>query len=409
MDVPDKSGAQWELLRRILFVFLPVLAVLIGFWGDFSPLVYIRQADFKHEQKEPHAMGIGPLTEEEQRLAEMPLTQYIEEVTRNHLIIVQGKAWQDLLSKAGRSFAANQPVPGWESRADGFYLEFNDLYMLYFRPDERPIDEIITRIDPQADNYIRLADSNTVYQIGQIVPSTPTLGAWPTEYPSAMIYPLRKYAWPLVVLGVLAYIFIPRPRKDPRIVEMSRWRLALMDWLAAVMFMMFFGLPFFITAHTQGALSDYIVLTAIFWMLALLGLTLVYWSAWYASYRIWVGNGKIRIFSLKGIEDYNLWDLEYVQPAALRAPRWLIFGTLVGGVAGGSIGTTGQGMILAGSQQNGLYLKAKDGRSAYIWFSSQTGADAMLNFDVLLNELEKAHSPRRDDILDIRAIFPPLH
>lgn len=408
MDMPTNSGSQFEVLRRIILVLLPVIAVVLTFWGDFSALVYISNADFAHEQKQPHIMGIGPLTDEEVRLSELPLDQYIAEVTKGRVIVVRGAAWENLFAKVSNSFASNRPAKGWEYRADGFYYEFHDLTKLYFRPTEKPIEQIVARAKTKDPGYLRLADAKNIYLINIVTPSSPTLGVWPTQYPSALIYPLRKYAWPLAVIGILIYIAVPRPRKNERIVELSRWRLVVMDWLAAVMFIVFFGLPFFITSHSQAAFSDYLVLSAVFWLLALLMLCLVYWSAWYASYRIYVGNGKIRIFNLGRVADFNLWDLEYVQPAALRPPRWLIMGTLLAGAAAANPGAAGQGMILAGSEQNGLYLKARDGRAAYIWFTTQLGVEAMLNFDVLLDELEKANPPRYDEVKEIRAIFPPM-
>lgn len=120
---------------------------------------------------------------------------------------------------------------------------------------------------------------------------------------------------------------------------------------------------------------------------------------------------RLQIISLRGRQEFLYSDLDYRQGVALRPPRWLIILSYVAAFAGrGAAQTAGQmgrAMILDASQAGGWYLKSKDNRSAYVWFTDQMGSIAMKNLKRLTQALEAAQVPLKEEVIMIRRIFPP--
>ncbi len=122
-------------------------------------------------------------------------------------------------------------------------------------------------------------------------------------------------------------------------------------------------------------------------------------------------DGGFDIRTLRGHEAFDYADIEEIQGALLRPPKWLIVLSFVAALLGKSgaarMGQTGRALMLAGSAANGMRVTRKDGRSRFVWVSDQMGGKAMEHLDAFVGGLEKAGVPIKDTVFPVRALFPP--
>ncbi|HWP97375.1 MAG TPA: hypothetical protein VN426_11065 [Syntrophomonadaceae bacterium] len=399
--MPDRSGTPFELWRRLLPLLFIILAVFLLFYTDLSPILSLRDPDFARQQK-----SLKQWTDEEEALAALPLDQYIARITQGSLIKVQGPEWENFFYQCFNSFNSGHPTKEWEHRLSPMDQEYAYHIHLFFHPSEAPLTTIPPSLKPGATYYLQLGENPARFiEVYYKQPELGPLGAAAPDIPGAFAYPLRRIGWFFLAAAALLYIALPWPRHQDHLVEYKRPRMILADILGFVLFSMFFVVPQAVVGSTQAALTEYILFTLVFWLMAAPGLLLVNWAIRLAKYRIFIGADQIRIFTLSGWQDFIFTQIDYVQPAHIRPPRWLIILSLLGGAP--SPGTAGQGMLLSVSDSPGLYIHSQNGDSAYIWFSDQMGNVAMRNIDELRQVLLSAQIPLRPEVLDLRAVFPP--
>lgn len=416
----DSFSAPLEILRRLALTISLVLSVALAFLTDFRPYVTVRPVDFAKKQE-----NVNRWLEEYEQISRMSLHEYIAYETKDKLISVDGAEWQNFFQQVSDSFEHNMPVKGWEFRIREDELKDSlksmktgehdrrSFYYLFFRPAEPPLKTVMQFLKTGA-YYLKLNSPSVKYLELNYSPAYELTGfgnssRWPVEFS----YPDRKYSLWIALTGLIIYIILPWPKTAPHIVAMTRWRVILMDMASIfILFFLFFALPFFIIGGTVEALTDYIFFTLIFWILAALGVILIYWAMHYAVYRIYVHDDRMEIISLKGHQEFPYSDISFIQPATLRPPKWLIILSFLSIFLGKGVaqtaGQAGRTALLSSSKGNGLYVKGKDNGSAYIWFSDPMGNMSFDNFDRLTDALKKAKVPAKDDLIEIRAVSPPL-
>jgi hypothetical protein len=224
------------------------------------------------------------------------------------------------------------------------------------------------------------------------------------------MFPLRKYSLILLLIGLAAYVFLPRRKKDPEAIYYAGWRIVLGDFAAFLLFGAFFALPFFIVGGTVQAFTRGWMFCLIFWPLGFLGLWLLQTNNWYADYRINLREDGFLLESGKKSFDIPLSRIEEYRPLILTAPRWLVWASAaaaMGSRGTARIGASGRALMLAGSEYGGLGLKLKDGSSAFFWITDAMGTNALKNSKRMVKMLGDADICKIDEPEVIRSVAVP--
>jgi len=412
----EKVSTPFELPRRLL----STLLLIVGVWLTFStyerPYLMVSAIESAGKTAQPRANAqslLGPQAEEISAARERKIP----------LVTVGGDEWTAFFDKVSQSFAGGLPVPEWRENIVGYDRREiaragkARLKTLYFALDDPPFRAIADQLSANHTSFLRLEAPRPVsLKVFVSPPYHPNLGG---SGPFADSYYPRKYAYPLgstglymMVAGLLIYLVLPWPRGAPNVVEVARWRVIGMDFMAIVlMFGVFFALPFLIVGRSIGVVTEYWFLSVVFWFIAALGAILIYWAAYYAALRVVVSRDGLRIVTLRGTRDFRFADIEFVQPATFLPPKWLMVASFVGVFLGRNLASTagqlGRATILASSEAGGFFLKTRNGETAYLWMTDQSGNIAMKNLDRLADAMEHSKVPVKDGTLVLRGIFPP--
>jgi hypothetical protein len=410
------ASAPFELPRRLL----PTLLLIAGVWLTFStyekPYLMVGAMEPAREKTGPRAGAqflLGPQAEE----------IYSARERQTPVVTVSGDQWTTFFDKVGRSFAAGVPVPEWHEHVVGHDRREiarsgkTRLKSLYFALDDPPFPAIADQLSTNRSFFLRLeAPQPTTLKLFVSPPYHPNLGAsGPFEdsyYPRKFAYPFGSTGLYVMAAGLFLYLVLPWPRGAPNVVEITRWRVIGMDFLAiVVIFGVFFTLPFLIVGRSIGVVAEYWFLTAFFWFIAALGAILTYWTAYYAVLRVVVFTDRLRIVTLRGARDFRFADIEFIQPVTFLPPKWLIvasfLGVFLGRSAASTAGQLGQAMILNSSEAGGFFLQSRNGEAAYLWITDQSGNIAMRHLDRLADAMEQSKVPVKEGTLVLRGIFPP--
>ena len=242
--------------------------------------------------------------------------------------------------------------------------------VLFFRPDESPVNSLASQFHHDNDVvYISLTNGNrTEYLQAEYRTYNNEdflLGSGFINYPTPpiyMLFPYRKYSLWVVLLGLLLYIFLPVQQKNPEAIKYPRWRMVLGDVVSFLMIVPFFFFPFLITGGTLQAFTQGWPLFFFFWPILILGIWLLFISAWLAGFSIVVTDDRLRFFTSKGEREFLYKDMKFYQPVIFKPPKWLIALSWIAALSGkGSsrIGATGRAMILSGSASGSIGIQIK--------------------------------------------------
>ncbi|MGE5330007.1 MAG: hypothetical protein ACM3KR_10950 [Deltaproteobacteria bacterium] len=397
------AGTPFEVIRRLLFFLLIILSVFAFTYAELSQSVVISQVE--KEEVVPDSTDYGNSLIDKVSRIKNKAKEKIEE--KKGQIKVKGTEWEEIFSKAEETYNYDRPAKGWENKITSSDLKFNNIYYIFFKPDEKPIASIYDKLNDGKSHLLKLAVKEPKYlEIMTKNTEIHGLNGLINDVPSDFAYPYRKYALALIVLAFVLYLIIPGPKKDTNTIRMKRGRIVLADFASYLLFLPFFALPFFIIGGVKAALGEYIIFTSVFWAVSILGLILIYWSIKYAKLEIKVTEEGFWKFGLGTKEEFKFSDIDYIQRAVISAPKKLTAATIISDVASPG-GLSGVGLLTAVNSNGGLYIKTKDNRSAYIWYSDSFGNVMLKNFDVLINALEKNNIPVKEEMIDIRRVFPP--
>lgn len=412
----ERASAPFEMARRLLPTLLLIAGVCLPFPTYEKPYLMLSPVEPATDKARPRANAqslLGPQAEE----------IYAARERKIPIVTVSGDEWVTFFDKASRSYAGGVPVPEWRENVVGYDRREIARYgkarlkNLYFALDDPPFRVVAGELSANHTSFLRLeAPQPATLKAFVSPPYHPNLG---DSTPFSDSYYPRKFAYPygsaglyVMAAGLLVYLALPWPRGAPNVVEITRWRLIGMDFLSIVIaFGVFFTLPFFIVGRSIGVVTEYWFLTAVFWLIASLGAILIYWAAYYAVLRVVVLPDRLRIVTLRGTRDCRFADIEFVQPATFLPPRWLIIvsylGVFLGRNTAASAGQLGRAMILSSSEAGGFFLKSRNGETAYLWITDQSGNIAMRHLDRLADAMEQSKVPVKEGTLVLRGIFPP--
>ncbi len=403
-----------EIWRRGVLLACFVLALGSAKLAVLRPLVSLERLDFKAEQGRERAWS-----EEGARLKALPLEAYVAEKTRDKTVEVSGPEWAALF--AGLAAAdENEPAAAvWLDRApaDERRRGFTGKWY-FFRPGESPIQGAAGRLTRNAERiYVRLADSPGEYlqaELHLFSNDDFQFGSGFSHYPkppARFLFPYRRFSGWIILLGLAAYVFLPRRRREKGAVAYPAWRIVLSDFASFLLIVPFLSLPLFIIGGTVQAVLRGWMLCLIFWPLGLLGVWLLRVIAGYAGYEILLRPDGLLIRDGRREESVPFASLKHYRPLDLRPPRWLVRAGWLAALAGrGSAraGAAGRALLLSGFSNGGVGLGRKDGSSVFIWVTDAMGSEALKNAGKMLKALDKAGVPRLDEVQEIRSVAPPI-
>jgi hypothetical protein len=278
-----------ESWRRGILLACVGLALGTAKFAALKPLVTLQTIDFAGEQRD-----VRTWTEEGARLKGLPLAEYIAEKTKGASTDVSGPAWAALFAGLRAADANEGDARTWLERAPADERRWgfsNKSY--FFRPEEAPVAAIAGKLARDADRvYVEMRRGETVeylraelhvfsgddFHFGSGFSHMP-------KPPASFLFPYRRYSGLIALLGLAAYLFLPRHKKEKGAIFYPAWRNALGDFAAFLLIVPFFALPFLIVGGTVQAVTQGWMLCLIFWPLALLGVWLLRIMAWYADMR----------------------------------------------------------------------------------------------------------------------------
>jgi hypothetical protein len=177
--------------------------------------------------------------------------------------------------------------------------------------------------------------------------------------------------WILLVLGFLAYAFLPWPKKPPDSIRYSRFRgVILPDLLGYGLTAFFFSLGAGIVA--QGApIGAFIALG----MMGLFSLSLNTIAAWYEVYEIEVLPGGILRRTLFGKELLRFEEMAGAGPVRYSMPQWMRW--LAALAVFVNWRATAPLLIQSGRHDPGISIRMNDGRVRTIWGTALPGYSAI--------------------------------
>jgi len=401
-----------ELWRRVILLGSVFAAILVALFASLSPVVIVRHVDFAEKQKgEGSYLGVRLMTERTQRLAALPLEDYIAEATKGRLFVVGGPEWEALAENALAAVKNRPLAKDWQRRLP------SDKYpmgVLFFKPGEPPVDGLASlfagsrepvtlRIEMNGTPRFLKAEyrtySNEDFHLGGGFTNTPTP---PTDF----LFPGRKWSPWVAAAGLVLYIVLPWPRRPPEALAYRRWRVVLCDVAALILTVPFFAFPFLITGGTVQAFTEGWPLFFFFWPIAFIGLLLVRLAVWYSSFALLPLPDRLRIWGPRGERDFPFAEMDFFQPVVIRPPKWLIALSWLGALSGkGSsrIGAAGRAMILSSSQWGCLAVRLKTGKDLFLSITDQLGTDT-LGADRIVAALKEAGVREVDEIREMRSL-----
>lgn len=416
-----------EILRRWVLVLGLLLAAVFATWTDFRPYYVVSAPDMSAIGMEQVLTRVLP----PKNLASEGDDALIPESAQREkngksVVVVTGAEWQSWFNPVNRALTSGELSDNWLYRlsADQVrdvkrYQEKKtsfkpDIRRLVFAQNEAPLSGLFDGKKPGCDEILLVLNSGGERQVLKVyfsrAPELTGLGSGVYGVPEAFSYPLR-HLWYVPLLVMLSvYVILPVAMSADNVCVYKRWQVILCDLVGCMLYGMFMALPFFIVGGTIEALTTWIGFTAIFWAMAALGLCLLWWSYFYAVYRIHVVDDRLVFCFPSAIKVVAFKDMTTLEHVRVVPPKWLIvlsfWAALLGKGARGA-GQLGRASLLATSSSEGLCIGTRDGDAVYIWLTNSMGENSLTHFDLLLDSLKAAPAEELADVRQFEAIFPP--
>ena len=403
-----------EIWRRGVLLACVCLAMWAAKFAVLKPLMSVRTVDFAEKQK-----GETRWTDEGKRLAALSLEDYVADKTKGVRLQVSGHDWERFFMAARAASGGKPPDRSWARRipADERHYGFTD-ETVFFRPGEPPVREIAGRFKADNDRAYLVLEAAGVpayleityhiyssddFHFGSGFSRMP-------KPPAAFLYPYRRTSLWILIVGLGAYLLLPRRKKSPNAIEYAAWRNILGDFASFLLIVPFFFLPLLIVGGSVQALTQGWMLCLVLWPLGMMGVWLLRTMAWYAGYRILLEDAGLILESGGLSVPVRYADIIASRPLVLMPPRWLVrlsFLAAMSGRGAARVGAAGRAFLLAGSEYGGLGLTLKDKSEVYIWVTDAMGSSALKNAKGLVKRLAAAGIPVAKEPETLRSVAVP--
>jgi len=398
-----------EILRRIIFYSCFVLGILLYMYAQLEPVVIVELFNpFENKGIFTKKYAQSLLSEtERQALKDKRLADI-----RSKTIQIEGSEWEDIYKnlKALQNQRSLNPdkwniSDNWKKRLP------SDQYpskVFFFKSVEPPVNRFSNYLRYDNDqlylyltsinSYLKLeyrAYSDDDFHLGSGFSNLPRPPNW-------ILYPYRKFAIFLFIFGILSYLFLPYRAISKDALRYPKWRVIAGDFAVFILIAVFFSLPLFIAGGTIQAFTVGTPITAVMWLISLLGFYSIKIGAWYASYQILPIDEGIRIATYKGIRLFRYDEMEYFQPVIFKPPKWLIILTWLAALSGRS--GAGRAILLSSSQTGTIGIRLKNGKELFIAVTDQMGNEALKGFEKIIEKLRSFGVKELDEIREIRSM-----
>ncbi len=403
-DTTGPSAGVIEISRRTILLVAVLVGVFLFELAAESPLITLGTVDFAYEQK---TVGGSYIDEEERVLRELPLHRFIEEVTRDKVLSLEGEDWERFLSdiatgeglwgglslaqrtsgdNPGRpvyffrggelSLFADLPAENGSPREGHYYLK---------RPDGEPNEMIRLNVNHFTDDDFVMGDGLQTYP----------------EPPARVFYPYRRTGYLIMLLGLVGYVVVGRLRKkDPEEYCYQKRPIVLSDFLGICFAGLFLLLPLLVVGSSRLAFGPLFFFTAVMLLFSFSGAVILGLSAHYASLSLKFFPWGIRYETLSGSRNITYSEVKSFSVAAKEMSKWLVRMLWVVALFGrgpSSFTAAGQAVLLSRANAGGLALDMKNGERIFIWLTDMTGAPIFADYEDIVQRLEKEGIPIESD------------
>ncbi|MFX4262926.1 hypothetical protein ACOBQJ_12060 [Pelotomaculum propionicicum] len=389
--MPVASG-RMELWRRMALL-LGVIAGLALFFYVAPALVSVTAVDWAQEQADELRSPSGYVSAEDKRLSQLPLEDYIKEKTGGKATPVDSRQWADFFQQVQLASGSQYGVSSYGDRVsdedkDAFWKPIGPV-QVFFKPDEIPWAQWGLAAEDGDGVYVSTTvGGKTAYLLLRYLDYNNSVSAMSKPYrvaPGWLYHPYRNLGLGIMAAGLLLYIFLPRRRKQPDDIAYSAGSMLAGDIVALILLLPFYGLPFLVNGGTVQAVTGMWPVSAAMWFLACICVMLLYYNAWYASYRIELTPEAMYRITFRGVQEYRFDEIATAGLVTLRNPGWfrkLFMALALISFMGrrSSPQPVGSAILAAGAAYGGLEISGR-GKPLYIWFTDQWGGTIIRNFN----------------------------
>lgn len=223
-------------------------------------------------------------TEQDQYLVQLPLDQYIQTVIKDKVIHVQGPEWESLFKNVLAAETGATVDEAWAKHINKASYS-NDFY---FCPSDAPLSKTTAGLQPDfREGYLALDQGGQTTYLRLRYLDSEGLSSGMDEPPTGIFYPYRIFSPWLALIGLAAYIFLPRQKRGPNTIHYAGWRILLGDLVGFLLIFLFFSLPILIAGGSSQVITKGWLLPALFfWVFILLAAWWLGYNAWYAAYNL---------------------------------------------------------------------------------------------------------------------------
>ncbi|SDY50544.1 hypothetical protein [Tindallia californiensis] len=395
----DLATGKWELWRRLLLLLCCALAAWFYMYVSTTPLLRVHNAQMERRQEREIAGQF--VTERQRHLAVLPLEEYASVIAGENLVFVEGSEWEIFIRKIAEQNGTNH-----STIAPRFF----------FGTEKEPLRKAWIQAanpqDPVFIEYIKADGSKGYMQVTYMTFTNDDFmiggigGSYNTP-PDDLLYPIRSMAYVFMLVGVLLYVKIPKPKRYADSMHYSSWKNRLLDIIGVALFTMFFALPLFITGGSVQSLALMMPLVIVFWGMAILCSSLMYIAAWNASFSMKVKEDQLMITNYRGGYRISYQDINFIQPADKRYPgwfKWVMFFAMLGSKGSMASVMTSHWINSTGVQSQGLRIHMKNGERIDFWLMDQMGNPIFSRVEKLVHSLSGADIPCREEVVTDRSL-----
>ncbi len=390
------NGTQIELIRRIIIA----AAIIIGIMciGYVTPAVIsLEWVDFKLEQEKQLEPTYGYLSDEDKRLGNLPLQEYIDEMTEGKTVELNTKEWgnffnQVYLASSGQYADSDYGDRVSEKDKEWYFSPGEKNVKVFFKPSELPAESWGLNKNLNS-TYLNIESQGNKYYIEAYYRSfLDPVDRFYITPPTNMYHPWRTIGIIILIAGLILGFALPRKKPELEDVYYQTGPMIAGDMVGVMFLGLFFTLPIGINEGTIQAVTHWWGLTLVFMPFVFAALYILYINGWHASYRLRFRPDSIARVTFRGIEQYRYMDISSVEEVVLVYPKWflwmfrivMLFALLSG--KGATTSTAGPYLLSESASYAGLAVNRRDGRPLYIWYGNQMGNVILPGYERVIEE-----------------------